>query len=643
MTYLLQHSAAFVLLAAACWLAGVWLERRLYGDMDDTLRQLRRWCLGLGLWIACTFTLAATGLLKRWSVLAVLGALAVAGAVTWFRNRQPTAPIRVRPGHLLLAGAGIATLLPLYLLALTPAVSWDASAYHLTLPKLYLAHGGFRPVTMNVYSNWPQSVELLFAVAMAVQDYVLAKLVHFGFGLLTLYAVWVGCRTCHPEGVRTKHGRSVSGWLAMPLLLANGVVALEIRTAYVDLAYAFFFVAGFLFMIEALDREPRALWLAGVCCGLVAGIKITGVVGAAVIGALYLPRFGRALRRGEPMAALRPFLIRFGLPVLVLWAPWPARAAWLTGNPFYPLFHDLFGGPDWSSALSAKLQAWQSSIGMGRAPVDYLLLPVRIFLDGGVGYDHFDGELGAFWLILIPLAIWSAINVPPKGGQRNTVLVRRCLAAAGIYFVFWSLSAQQMRFLIPALPLLAIACAVAVVGLLDRLPRASWRRAGRALAFTAAFGVLVADQGRVLAAGYRTLGVYLRAPGDLLPTAVHPVYRFVNDRLPPDALVLFLGTNQRFFCDREVLADSFFEASQIAAWLAPAGNVPELRRLLEERGVSHLLVDRRLLAGGLPFGYPATLGELLGDPQHVDVLYRSQDDRFSVFELRNRPGAPTDG
>ena len=629
MVYLLQHSALFALLAAACWLAGVlleallpaarWLTRRDAAGRGarDPLCQLRRWCLGLGLWVACLFALAMFGLLGRSGVLAVLGALAVAGAVVWARGRgalpaSGASPARPRWGHLLLAGVGAVTLLPFYLLALTPVVSWDAGVYHLALPKLFLAQGGFRPVAMNVYSNWPLNVELLFTAAMAVGDYVLAKLVHFGFGLLTLFALWAGCRAFH---------RPASGWLAMPLLLANGVVLYEIRTAYVDLAHGFFLVCGFLFMIEALERDARALWLAGICCGLAAGVKVTGIVTAVVVGALYLPRLARDLSRGERAASLRPFLIRFVLPVFALWLPWLARAAWLTGNPFYPFLHGWFGGPDWSPALSVRLQAWQSSIGMGRSPIDYLLLPVRIFTSGGEGYERFDGELGAFWLALIPPALWAATQLP---------FIRRCLAVAGLYFVYWSLSAQQMRFLVPVLPLLAIACAAALIEVLDRLRRARWRRAGRGLAFAAAVALLVFGHSRLFAAGYRTAAVYLRAEGDLMSTAVHPVYRFVNEHLPPDALVLMLGSNRRFFSEREVLADSFFEASQIADWLAPAAGVTELRRLLAERGVSHLLIEHRPRA----IGYPAALGELLRDPEQVAVLFRSRDRRFSVLELR---------
>ncbi len=133
----------------------------------------------------------------------------------------------------------------------------------------------------------------------------------------------------------------------------------------------------------------------------------------------------------------------------------------------------------------------------------------------------------------------------------------------------------------------------------------------------------------MLAAGYRTLGVYLRAPGDLKSTAVHPVYTFVNNRLPPDAGVLFLNTNQRFFCEREVLADSFFEASQITHWLAPAPDATAVRGLLADRGVTHVLVEHRYRGAA----YPPTLLELLRDPQLARTIYRSEDGRFSVFEL----------
>ncbi len=617
MSYIAGHLAELLVLAMLCWLAGFALDRQAFRGMPaDELRGVRRICLGLGFWITVAFVLATVGQLRNLAL--AVAAIVVVIAAAWVSLRYPAArgtvalpPMHAWPAVIVMAAA----LAPLCLLALSPPVSWDASAYHLTLPRLFLAHGGFREVPLNVYSYWPLNVELLFSLALALDDHVLAKLMHFAFGVATLYALYVGCRSFH---------RPASGPLAAIFLLANGVVAFELRVAYVDLAHAFLVLAGVLFMVDALEGNSRSLWLSGLCCGLAAGVKLSGIVGAGIVGALYLPRFADALRRRESALLrqrLRLFLTRFAAPALGLWAPWIARATLLTGNPLYPFFHGWFGGPDWSPELTDRLQAWQSSIGMGRDAIDYLLLPIRVILAGGRGYERFDGELAAFWIVLVPLALWAACR---------SMLARRCLVVAGLYFVFWSLSSQQTRLLIPALPLLAIAGAIAVVELLDRLPSRRWRRTALAVVFAIATGFMVAGQGPVLAAGWRTLGVYLNASGDLLSRAAHPVYAYVNTKLPPDARLLFLNTNQRFYCHREVIADSFFEASQIAHWLLPATDAAELHRLLSGRGVTHILLEHRH-RGAV---YPETLAELLRDPRRVEPLYRSEDGRFSVLELR---------
>lgn len=326
--YLFQHTTALGLLTVLLWLPGYVIDRR-WLKTEPAWRLPARFALGLGCWIAWSFLLATLGGLHRPILWA--SAAGLAGIALWDRCRDRGPAVSRPQGRPrldgILAAVGLtAVLAPLYLLASTPTVSWDASAYHLTLPKLFLAAGGFREVPFNVYSYWPLNVQLLYALAMAFQDYVLAKLLHFGFGVLTLCTLYLGCRAFH---------RPASGGLAAALLLANGVVIYELRVAYVDLAHAFFFLAGFLFMLSALERRPELLWLSGICCGLAAGTKVTGMVGAAIVGALYLPHLARDLRRGEP-AALRHFLIRFVAPVVGLWLPWILRAAWTTGNPFYP-------------------------------------------------------------------------------------------------------------------------------------------------------------------------------------------------------------------------------------------------------------------------------------------------------------------
>ena len=611
MAHLLQHAFALAFLAAVLVLPGLTLETRLALGVRPDLRPLARIVLGLGFWIVCLFLLAACGLLRPWILWTVAATVIFQAGAAWLASGRRIAwPSRPSPSAIPVVLLLAAVLAPLGLLAMTPTVSWDASAYHLTLPRLYLDHGGFREVPFNVYSYWPLGVELLFALALAIDDFVLAKLLHFAFGVATLYALAAGGRAFH---------RPASGALAALLFLANGVVAFELRVAYVDLAHAFLLLAGLLFMLEARSREPRALWLSGLCCGLAAGVKLTGIAGAAMIGALWLPRLAGG-------GALRSFLVRFAAPVLALWLLWVLRTTTLAGNPAYPFLHGWLGGPDWSPRLTEQLRAWQSSIGMGREPIDYLLLPLRVALAGGAGYERFDGEIAAFWVVFVPLALWIAFRSRGTGA----VLARRCLAVAGLYFVYWSLSSQQMRLLIPALPMLALAGAAAWVEVAERLSARLWRRAAVAAALVAVAASMIAGEGRALAAGYRTLGVYLRSEGDLVAGAGHPIWGFVNTRLPPEARVLLLNTNQGFFCRREFLADSFFEASQITDWLAPATDAAAVRALLDDRGVNHVLVERRF-RGAV---YPEALLGLLRDPAQAQPIHRSEDGRFSIFALR---------
>lgn len=598
MLYLLHYGVGFGVLVAAVWLAGFALERlALRLDPEEPLRHLARICLGLGAWTVLLFALAATRQLHLGGLLVGLAA-SLAGASWAWRRDGLALPRLARPSAARVAGALALTafLLPFALFAMSPPVSWDDSVYHLTLPRLYLEHGGFRPVEMSVYSNWPLGTELLFAAAMLVSGYPLAKLVHLGFGLLVLYALALGCR-------QLGRGATFAPWFALALFLANDVVLFELRVAYVDLAYAFFFLTGFLFLERARAEPTRAgvfLLLGGLCGGLLVGIKLTGIVGAALLGLM-------ALRTGWRS------LTRFAFPVAALWLPWLAKSAWATGNPFYPF---LFGGPDWSSALGEQFSAWQRSIGMGRGVLDYLLLPVRVILEGGRGYDRFDGEIGELWIVLVPLAL---VFIP------RSPAIRRLLGVAGLYFLFWALSSQQMRFLIPILPLLALAATLALDELFTLVT------ARRRLIATASIAVAIAlpiwAAWRYLAPGYRLLAVYQGSEREtLLESVVPPVFAFIDAELPRDARILMLNTNQGFFCRREYLADSFFEASQIADWLAGAGDV---RARLVERGITHVLLDRQ--ERGITF--PRALFELLQDPARTELRFRSSDERLLLLRL----------
>src|SRR5262249_10212152 len=148
------------------------------------------------------------------------------------------------------------------------------------LPRIFLAHGGFRRLPFNVYSNVPLNVELVYTLAMAVQDYVLAKLVHVAFlGLLTV-AVY---RYTASTAARW------AGVAAALLPLAIDVVLVEAPSANIDIAIAFFFFMASTLAIEYLETGARpALVLSGIFCGVMAGGKATGLAAIPCVFPLIL-------------------------------------------------------------------------------------------------------------------------------------------------------------------------------------------------------------------------------------------------------------------------------------------------------------------------------------------------------------------
>ncbi len=660
-SYLAEYGILFCLVSAVVMLPGLVVAGLAFRDPRmRALRPLICTALGPAIWMASVFVLAMIGQLNLLSVillsvcwvalafafrsrlelrtptwdgqgLGVRGGtrregrslirLRGAPAFTSFRRGESpweaVAVLKSRSARALVRPAVFVVLVaPCFILASSPDVAWDAGVYHLALPKLYIAGHGFHSVAMNVYANWPLNTELLFAGAMLVKDYILATTLHWGFGILCLYAIHTLCRVFDRPG---------GAWLAMALFLTNHIVLWEMTIAYIDLAYAFFFAAAFIFALWTMDNRPNrkaALLLCGICCGILTGIKLSGILGAAAIGVMLLFRL-RSLHRGERWGEVWSLLGRFILPIVLLALPWVVKSAWHTGNPVYPFLHAWFGGPDWSPSLSGQLAAWQKSIGMGAAAIDYLLLPLRAILMGDVGYAHFDGRICRWWIVLIPLAVVFGRQLP---------LVRRCLGTAGVYFVLWSVSSQQMRFLIPILPLLAVATAVAIDDRIGRMRRAHLRG-------PVACGCLIAA---VLTAAGVNAGNYvnafrflqrLHAQGDAArQMAVPPAHRFINESLPASARVLCLNTNQGFFLDRDYLADSFFEASQIADWLRPADSRARIMACLAERGITHVLVEHK----DWGIAYPPALIEVLSDDNLMRPVYRSPDNRFDVLELQKR-------
>ena len=573
--------------------------------------------LGAAVWMGWVFALAAVQALSA----PTLGLVALLTLVIVWRQRRSAGRsfLDVRDGTSdssrdaaawVLGGVLGAILGGLWLQAIWPVLSWDADVYHLTVPRLYLEHGGFRRIPFNVYSNWPLNTQMLYVLALAARDHVLAKSVHYAFGLATFVLIW--------QSVRAET-RAWAAWGAGALFLINPVVLDEFRAAYVDLTLAFFLLLGFLMVHQALEGgvgRDRRLILAGVFAGVAAGIKPTGLMGVFCLLVLFLVASGR---RGQRAAGLLGGVVRILGPAMLLLVPWGLKTWAFTGNPVYPFLYSWWGGPEWSRELGGQLAQWQRGIGMGRGWLDYLLLPFRVAAEGGSGYGHFDGRISILWLALVPLAAFLS---------RGRPLMARSLGVAGTYFVLWALSSQQMRFLLPILPLLAIAGALALFEVTRRLqvtfqPFARW-----VIAVGLILTLATVSQSMVVATG-SMVGRYIDQGVEVTRSAIHPVFRYIDEEVPKGSKLMFLNTNRGFFCTREFIADSFFEASQINDLIQGANGVSGIGEILAQHEVTHLLIENR--DRSVP--WPRSLFDFLNDPSRARQLYRSPDNVYDEVQV----------
>ena len=125
------------------------------------------------------------------------------------------------------------------------------------------------------------------------------------------------------------------------------------------------------------------------------------------------------------------------------------------------------------------------------------------------------------------------------------------------------------------------------------------------------------------------LGQYLEHGRDIRALTVHPVYRYIDEQLPEDARLMFLNTNHGFYCTRDFIADSFFEASQINALLRKEDEVEGIDRALDELGITHLLIENR----DRYVPWPRALFEYLNDPTRARQMMRTEDGIYDVVEI----------
>ncbi|MBW1995139.1 MAG: hypothetical protein JRI77_11925 [Deltaproteobacteria bacterium] len=424
---------------------------------------------------------------------------------------------------------------------LTPATGRDALSYHLEVPRLYIKHQGLYFIPGNFFSNYPLNAEMLFLAALMVQGDMLAKGIHYTALLLLLAAMWNYIKQHVPE---------VSpGFLPLLIFASIPSVFTTAYMAYTDLLLTLY---GFLALFAFTNwfNRPGFGWLVlvAIFTGVAAATKYGGLIllPLGVIGILFAARLhGMSFSRVLP-----PLAVYLGIAIMVA-SPYYIKNWILTGNPFYPLFYEIFGGRGWDENLARAHHIFLKNLGMGRGFWDYMLLPFNLSFRAEMNSLRFDGVLGPVFILTLPF-VFLIKRISPD--------IRIGLVFSEVLFVFWAVSAQQVRYLIPIFPFLAITTGY----ILGRFHR---KKTVFSILTLFVFTALMVNGLHIFRQFKRIKPLnYITGQEDrhaflsrIIPS--YDMFRYLNTHLEKDAKIfLIYMKNFGFLCDRAYFSDSLFES-----------------------------------------------------------------------------------
>jgi len=425
--------AAFTV--AVCFALGSLLLRRLgleFHRMEDAL-----FAFVSG---SAVLSLAVFGLClvhrARWEVFLAGGTAAGVWAVWEARRDGPREPLPPLPrAWAILFIAVFAAFFACYFCnALAPEISPDGSSYHLGNVARYWRHEGFDWDYHSIYSSLSQGMEMLFLVAFSMGRHPAAAMVHMAFQTaLPLLMLCYGRRFGFPR----------AGAFAGLLIYACPVVGITGISAYNDLAVATLIFAGFyLLEVNYEIFDSKRLFLIGLLSGISFAVKYTA--------GLTLP-LSAALTRGRRVTVLC-------LGAAIAAGPWIVRNWLWLGNPVAPFLNSWFPNRYWTAGAEQQYLA-----GLRQYPAfhSYWDFCLQLTVLGGL----VPGMIGPAFLLL-PLSLLALRH--PHG--------RRLLLAAAVYSIPAFLNTET-RFLIPALPFLALALGLAMENSWGVLPAVAFFQA----------------------------------------------------------------------------------------------------------------------------------------------------------------------
>jgi hypothetical protein len=375
--------------------------------------------LGMGVMSLAVLALGLAGWLNQttaWSMIAA--GLCIAARQLYLHRVRLEAWMHARAGW---GWACLVAALPTGIVAVAalmpPGILWgdepngyDVVEYHLQIPRQWYEAGRITPLHENVFSYFPQGVEMHYLLAMELrggpwEGMYLAQFMHAA--MFAVAAVAVGTASTEAGLIV-----AVTPW-----------VTLLAPVAYVEGGALMF---GTLAILWAMRPGVRAVAIAGAMAGFACGVKLTNVP-------MLLCAIPVACAIGDRSQWLKRTAM-FLAAGLIVFAPWLIRTAAWAGNPLFPEAMNLLGHAHFSAV---QVERWR-----------------RAYLPTTGRWTGFWQQVLSDWrfgFVLLPAGLIA--GVMSLRSHRSRYLLAMLLITTVVWIGFTHL---QSRFFVPAIPIAAL-------------------------------------------------------------------------------------------------------------------------------------------------------------------------------------------
>lgn len=443
----------------AGWLIGDAILNRFFpvDHLPSHERTLLALGLGLGVMAQALFFPGIAGLLYKWPILT---ALATVTLLRWRRIVQAVQTLQVvwhdldRLVHIdgviaILGGLTVVVALVNFIAALAPEFQSDAVGMHLALPKLWIQTHRLQTLDRISPAYWTMhNLHMLYTVGMLIHSAMVAKPLHYSFGLLDLGLIY---------GLGRRIGDQRAGLFGAIVFYVGSTATVwwESGTTFVDLAYTFYTVATVLCLMTWLDTgQRRLLVLTGMMGGLGAGVKVLG--GLVFFPALIVVALYHLCQPCSRLGALVVDEVVLAGAGLLSNSTWLAFAELNDGTSrFWPALTRLLRLTTQVELAPITLTT-TGRFGIGTNLTTLLQLPWLLTFQPELfrGIAHFGPAL---------LVLGITLLLRPQLRYRNGYLLIICLTLSYL----WAVTGRNLRYALPVIALWSILSVAVFVCLID--------------------------------------------------------------------------------------------------------------------------------------------------------------------------------